>query len=286
MTNQSDKGEHRQAAEALQELLRVVAKLRDPQGGCPWDLKQTFASLRPLVLDEAYEVVDAVGEGDAEVCEELGDLLSLIALFSQIASEEKRFSFATVAQGIADKLVRRHPHVFGDLSVSSTEEVLKNWEAIKQRERKEAKKERKGLLDGVPRSMPALARSYEVGRRCKKIGFDWGSTQGVAEKIKEELGEFLDELPAAGQDDRSAGSPAAPPAAAIEEFGDLIFSLVQYGRHLGINAEEALELTNKKFLSRFGKMEELAREELGLDSLDGLTTEALENLWNQAKKLS
>jgi MazG family protein len=276
--------QHQQAAEALTHLLAVVAKLRDPNGGCPWDLKQTFASLAPLLLDEGYEVADAVTEGDAELCEELGDLLSIIALFSQIATEQKRFSFASIAQGIADKLIRRHPHVFGDVKVSSTEEVLKNWEAIKEQERQDAGKERKGLLDRLPRSMPALHRSHVIGERCATVGFDWHSTDGVAEKVREELNEFLDELPSEATSGAQSTLRQDTSERAFEEFGDLLFSLAQYGRHLGFSAEAALAAANAKFIKRFKRIEELAQHDLGQRSLHGLKQETLEELWLRAKK--
>jgi MazG family protein len=284
MNTQNPDVPHRAAAEALEHLLSVVAKLRDPIGGCPWDLKQTFQSLAPLVLDEGYEVADAVSEGDAELCEELGDLLSIIALFSQIATEQKRFSFASIVQGISDKLIRRHPHVFGDVKVSSTEEVLKNWEAIKQQERRDAQKEKKGLLDGLPRSMPALQRSHVIGERCATVGFDWSSKEGVADKVREELNEFLHEISAGAKQSGGDTSRQETRDRTFEEFGDLLFSLAQYGRHLGFNAEDALTAANAKFLKRFKKVEEFAQSDLAQTSLKGIPQETLEELWQKAKK--
>ena len=176
-------GTHEQAAKALVEFLEVMEKLRDPKSGCPWDLKQTFESLPRHVVEEAYEIGDAVHEGAPKVCEELGDLLSLIGLFSQIARESGQFSFETVARGITDKLIRRHPHVFGDVQVSGTQEVLENWESIKLKERAAEPGEiKKGLLDGLPRAMPGLLRAHEIGERCARVGFDWRSLRSSSQR--------------------------------------------------------------------------------------------------------
>jgi len=272
------------AGEALEKLLSIVSKLRDPHGGCPWDLKQTFESLAPLLLDEGYEVIDALGEGDEELCEELGDLLSIIALFSQIAAEQRRFSFASVANGIASKLVRRHPHVFGELKVSSTEEVLANWEAIKEQERLAAEKAKRGLLDGIPRSVPALQRAHVIGERCAAIGFDWKSTDDVASKVSEELHEFLTEMANLLKQHKEGRFEQDTADRIREEFGDLLFSLTQYSRHLGFSAEDALAAANTKFISRFNIMEQLVEPSVGPTALQGLSSEELERLWTMAKE--
>jgi ATP diphosphatase len=277
---------HEEAARELQEFLRIIAKLRDPQGGCPWDIKQTFASLKPLLIEEAYEVADAVESGDAGVCEELGDLLSLVALFAQIAEERSAFSFASILQGISSKLVRRHPHVFGDVKAETEEEVLRNWEAIKQQERKDAEKEsaqEKGLLDGLPRSLPGLQRAHQIGTRCARVGFDWSSSADVAEKVREELNEFLDEC--AKKAASTPVTPSPPADALVEEFGDLLFSLAQYSRHLGFNAEEALAAANNKFLKRYRIVEDLAKSETGNRSIAGLSADKMQELWVKAKTL-
>jgi ATP diphosphatase len=263
--------------EGLSRFLEIMRKLRDPKDGCPWDLKQTFESLKPLLIEEAYEVADAVDVGPEAVCEELGDLVSLIGLFSQVATERGQFSFCDVVDGISDKLVRRHPHIFGDTKVSGTEDVLRNWERIKQEERKSSKKDdgQKGLLDGLPKSLPALLKAHQLGERCARVGFDWHSSDGVREKIAEELNEFLNETksvnpPALSEDSRTR---------ALEEFGDLLFTLAQYGRHMGFNAEEALSSANHKFIGRFRRVETLAN---GAE-LSGLSSEELERLWGAAK---
>jgi len=265
------------ATEALSQFLEIMRKLRDPQGGCPWDLKQTFESLKPLLIEEAYEVADAVETGPEAIREELGDLVSLIGLFSQVAAEKDLFSFADVVTGISDKLVRRHPHIFGDTKVSGTDEVLRNWERIKEEERKASKGEavQKGLLDGVPKSLPALLKAHQIGERCARVGFDWHSNEGVKDKIREELSEFLQEAESVESAERSDDANIR----AFEEFGDLLFTLAQYGRHMGFNAEEALSSANRKFMERFRQVEKLAAGK----SLSELSSEELEKLWGEAK---
>lgn len=271
---------HQNAAASLIEFLKVMEKLRNPQGGCPWDLKQTFESLRSHLIEEAYEIGDAVAEGPAKVCEELGDLLSLIGLYCQIGRESDLFSFADVLQGISEKLVRRHPHVFGDTKVSGTKEVLENWEAIKQQEKAAAGATKKGLLDGLPRSMPALLRAHEIGERCARVGFDWESSAGVADKVREELTEFLEEVVPGSE---SAKTENRTSARVEEEFGDLLFTLAQQSRLLGFNAEEALAAANAKFLRRFKTLEALALQQHSETPLGSLTAEQLQGLWLQAK---
>ena len=272
------------ATEALTQFLDVIAKLRDPNGGCPWDLKQTFESLRSCLVEESYEVADAVETGDDAVREELGDLMSIIALYARIAEEKKSFSFASVVEGITEKLIRRHPHVFGDVKVSGEAEVLKNWEAIKQQERASEPKKSKGLLDGLPRSMPALQKCHEIGVRCARVGFDWTNTEGVADKVREELGEFLAELPNPKNPSINTAGKPFNKELVYEEFGDLLFTLAQESRHLGFNAEEALAAANAKFMRRFKILEQIATEETPEKPLNTRTTEELEALWQQAKK--
>lgn len=271
-------------SEALSKFLDVIAQLRDPKKGCPWDLKQTFESLRSCLIEESYEVSDAVQSGDAAVCEELGDLMSIVALYARIAEESNRFSFASILEGITEKLIRRHPHVFGNVTVSGEAEVLRNWEAIKQQERAGAPEKKKGLLDGIPRSMPALHRSHEIGVRCSRVGFDWKTTDGVAEKVQEELEEFLQELPDPNKPGLNRGGNPLKKEGLFEEFGDLLFTLAQESRHLGFNAEEALAAANLKFLGRFRSVERLAASEYPSKTLDALSVEQLEALWQQAKK--
>ncbi len=275
---------------ALSRFLEIMAALRNPDSGCPWDLKQTFETLKPLVIEEAYEVADAVAAGPQAVCEELGDLVSLIGLFAQIASEQAIFSFSSVLTAISDKLVRRHPHVFGETKVSGTEEVLRNWEQIKQQERQGSTDDTpKGLLDGIPRSLPALLKAHQIGSRCARVGFDWTSIDGVADKVREELREFLHEAQVDSSTAKSSAEAARSPSEdtvchkAFEEFGDLLFTLAQYARHMGFNAEEALQQANAKFSARFSYVELLALGERGDKPLSELAPEQLEWLWRLAK---
>jgi ATP diphosphatase len=270
---------------ALLRFLEIIATLRDPVAGCPWDLKQTFETLKPLVIEEAYEVEDAVAAGPDAIREELGDLMSLIGLFAQIASERSLFSLADVLEGISNKLVRRHPHVFSDVSVSGTEDVLKNWERIKQEERKgSADQAPEGLLDGIPLSLPALLKAHQIGARCSRVGFDWNTRDDVVNKINEELGEFLKEAKP-GSSDISASHPGGSDQVdpAFEEFGDLLFTIAQYSRKFGFNAEQALGYANNKFIKRFKQLEGIARERFPGRNLSDLGRARLEELWGEVK---
>ena len=243
-------------------LVQIVARLR-ALDGCPWDREQTHSSLKPYVVEEAYEVVEAIDRGDpATLSEELGDLLLQVLLHAQIGSEAGDFDLTDVVASIAAKMVRRHPHVFGDVSVSGSRDVLANWEAIKKAE----KDGNGGMFDGVPKQMPALQAAQEMQGRAARIGFDWDNVQDVLAKVAEEL----DEL-----------SRAEDAARREEEFGDLLFALVNSARHLGVNAEMALRSANRKFVDRFTRMEELAQEE-GVE-LASLKLEQQDALWNRAK---
>jgi ATP diphosphatase len=264
-----------------------MAQLRNPQGGCPWDLKQTFETLKPLLVEEAYEASDAVAEGPDAIKEELGDMISLIGLFAQIGSEQKLFSFDSILDGISDKLVRRHPHVFGETKVSGTDEVLTNWEKIKQQERNSRAESPKGLLDGIPRSLPSLLKAQQAGERCSRVGFDWSSREGVADKVREEVSEFLQETDQLMKSEKISGSIEQNGSAKekiFEEFGDLLFTLAQYSRHLGFSAEEALQSATGKFIKRFQHLETLARERHPSVALSELGSDTLETLWNESKK--
>lgn len=250
----------------LQELERVMARLRGEEG-CPWDRQQTLASLQPYLIEEAYEVLDAIAQKDpASHCEELGDVLLQIVFQSRITAEQGKFSLADVIASETAKMIRRHPHVFGDSTVSSVEGVLVNWEKIKAQER--AGKKRKSLLDGIPKGLPALARAYKVQDKAARVGFQWDDVSGAIAKVKEELQEFKEALEAKEQ------------AAIEEEFGDLLFSLVNVARYLAVYPEVALNKTVGKFERRFRYIEEHADkslEELGLEEMD--------KLWDEAKAL-
>jgi len=247
-----------------EELVMVMEKLRGPQG-CPWDQKQTHSSLAQYLLQEAYEVIDAI-EGDSEeLCEELGDLLLQIVFHGQIARESEKFDFADICAKIKDKLIHRHPHVFADKEVSDSAEVSRNWEIQKKKE----KKDRKSILSGVSKSQPALLEAEELQSRARAVGFDWPEIKGAIDKVYEEL-EELQEAMGKGEEEIE------------EEFGDLIFALVNMGRFLGIDSELALRKTNQKFRQRFARIEEeLKRRGKDLDQSD---LEEMDSIWEESKK--
>lgn len=253
-------------ADSFIKLCQIVAKLRDPNGGCPWDLKQTHQTLKPYVIEEAYEVVDAIDqqqENPQKLADELGDLLLQVVLHAQLASEAKTFDIQKIVDLISEKLVRRHPHVFGDVKVDGTKQVLENWEAIKQTEKK-PEDQKKSIMQDIPKALPALLKAQKIGDKAARIGFDWPNLQGVKEKVAEELLEF---------------SQAKDPTHKAEEMGDLLFALVQACRLMGMNSEDVLNQASEKFMSRFGKMEEMTNY-----SLAGKPIEQLEALWQKAKR--
>lgn len=258
-------------------MVQIIARLRAPDG-CPWDREQTHASLRTHLLEEACEVMDAIdGGSDAHLREELGDLLMQPILHAQIAAEEQRFDIVAVLEGISDKLVRRHPHVFGDVAVAGSAEVLKNWDAIKRAEKAEKGEApvegtpAASVLDDVPRTLPALMMALEVSKKAARAGFEWPDMAGVMDKLHEETGELEAVL-----DD-----PAATRERAAEELGDLLFTAVNVARWKGINPELALRDTVRRFSGRFQAMEKQARER-GLE-LNALTIEQWDVLWEEAK---
>ncbi len=256
---------------ALQELIDVVAKLRSPDGGCPWDLAQTPETLTPYVIEEAYEVVDAINSGDKEaIAEELGDLLLQVVLQSQIAKEYGQFSLQEVAQGISQKLIRRHPHVFGDVSVQNVDEVRQNWELIKAAEKGESSPENQKLstkLSSYARKLPPLMATMKISQKAAAVGFEWENIDGVWDKFHEELQEFHEALAQETPDRQQA------------ELGDLLFSILQLARWYNLDPSEALQGTNQRFIQRFQKIEAFADRPLSDYSL-----EELEALWQQAKR--
>lgn len=251
----------------FEELVSIMARLRSP-GGCPWDREQTHQTLRPYLIEEAYEVLDALDNGDdGDFREELGDLLLQVVFHAQIANEEKRFDIHDVARAINDKLVRRHPHVFGDTRADTADEVLTNWEKIKREEKGE--EDRKSVLDDLPAGMPALLRAYRIQEKVARVNFDWDDVKEVLEKVGEEIVELRGALE---QGDR---------AKIEEEMGDLLFSLVNLSRHLKVPPEDALRMSNDKFIRRFRYIE--AALELKGESLERTTFEELDALWDEAK---
>lgn len=257
------------AEKPIERLLRLMQTLRSEKG-CPWDREQTIASLKPYLLEECYEVMDAIDSGDRRrLCEELGDVLLQIVFQSQIASEEGSFTFDDVATAISDKLVRRHPHVFGEVRVDSSEEVVRNWEAIK---REEKGVEGASVIDGVPRNAPALHRAQQVQKKAARVGFDWDTAHQVLDKVEEEVAEVRTAL--ASGDDR----------AIREEIGDLLFAVVNLSRFLGYSAEDTLHETVQKFTRRFKAMEEKLRAQ-GRNISD-CSLQELDSVWNEVKGAS
>jgi len=252
---------------AVPRLLEVIARLRG-EGGCPWDREQTLVTLKRYLIEESYELLDAIESGDpARHCEELGDVLLQVVLQAQIRKEEGAFSFQDVAAALTDKLIRRHPHVFGDVKVSSSAEVLRNWDQIKSAEKKV---DEAALLGGLPRHLPALQKAERVQSRVARVGFDWEKVQDVVTKVEEELREVKDEL---------AGTDRARLA---EELGDLLFSVVNLCRFVAIHPEDALAKTTAKFSARFGEVERRVRQQ-GRQLKDCSLAE-LDALWEQTKR--
>ncbi len=259
---------------AIVRLLEVMQRLRDPTRGCPWDREQTFATIAPYTIEEAYEVADAIERNDAADLEsELGDLLFQVVFHARMAQERGWFDFDAVAAGIHDKLVRRHPHVFGDAAFATPAEQTSNWEELKAEERAAAAARRgddaHSVLADIPKALPALLRAAKLGRRAARVGFDWPDSTGVRAKLAEEVSE-LDEAIA-----------SADTSAVAEEIGDALFTLVNLGRHLEVDAEEALRAANAKFEGRFRRMEAVARSR-GLE-LRSLTAQEWDGLWLEAK---
>lgn len=276
------------ASQAIERLLRVMSMLRDPEFGCPWDLEQSMESLVPFTIEEVYEVVDAIERGDmVDLEDELGDLLFQVVFYSQLAGESGHFRFAQVAEAISDKLIRRHPHVFPNGKLESfankpdisANQVLVNWDAIKEQEKADKKAKRGGdsadperspsALDDVPRALPSLERSRKLQKRAARLGFDWNDVQPVIAKLKEEIGEYEEAV------------AAADDGALQHELGDILFAAVNLARHTGIEPEIALRDANQRFENRFRWIEqELSSRGI---SIEDASLETMDELWDQAK---
>jgi len=256
------------AAEAFARLIAIMARLRGP-GGCPWDREQSHASIKPYLIEEAYEVVEAIERADDEdLCSELGDLLLQIVFHAQMASEAGRFTINDVVEAINEKLIRRHPHVFADAKVGDSDDVVRNWSRIKAEERIHSAD--RSALAGVPRSMPALLRAQRLGDKASGVGFDWASAAGVLAKVREELEELEEAI-------------AAADAAATEaELGDLLYAITSLARHLQIRAEDALTGASDRFSRRFRRMEEKLEQE-GRELRD-TRAEEKDALWEEVKR--
>jgi XTP/dITP diphosphohydrolase len=248
-----------QKLEAFGRLLTIMDELREQ---CPWDRKQTIGTLRNLTIEETYELADAVLSDDLPgVKEEVGDIMLHMVFYARIASERGAFDIADVLHGICDKLVSRHPHIYGDVQVKDEEEVKRNWEQLKLKEGK------KSLLQGVPAGLPAMVKAYRMQEKTKQVGFEWENTEQVWAKVEEEIGELQENL-----------QNNAPPEDIEEEFGDVLFSLVNYARFIGVDPETALERVNRKFKARFEYIENQAPK-----PLKDMTLAEMDLLWNEAK---
>jgi len=251
----------------LKGLVELMAKLRGP-GGCPWDHKQTAESLKPFLIEECYEVVDALDEGSPDkVKEELGDLLFQIIFHSRIAEENNQFTIRDVISSTIEKMTRRHPHVFGEARLTTDKEVLANWEEIKKKEK--GYEERKSVLEGVPRHLPSLLRAHSLQERAARVGFDWSRIDEALPKLDEEIAEFKESL------------KDKDPAGIEEELGDIFFMLVNISRFLGVNPEDALRKTISKFIHRFRHIEEHAAN--AGRSLNDMSLDEMERLWQESK---
>ncbi len=253
-----------ETADRFLKLVTIMDELREK---CPWDQKQTIHSLRPMTIEELYELTDAITSNDWQgIKEELGDVLLHILFYSKIGSEENQFELKDVIEGISQKLIIRHPHIYGDVKVKNEEDVKKNWEKIKLKEGK------KSVLSGVPASLPAMIKATRIQEKAKQVGFEWANAADVWKKVEEEMGELQEAIELKNQ------------AHVEEEFGDLLFSLINYARFLNVDAEGVLEKTNKKFITRFQQMETLANDSGKL--LTDLTLGEMDAIWNQVKKMN
>jgi len=250
------------ALKAFDRLLTIMDELREQ---CPWDKKQTLQSLRNLTIEETYELADAIIDDDLNgIKEELGDVMLHLVFYAKIGAEKKAFDITDVLNGVCDKLVNRHPHIYGDVKVADEEEVKLNWEKLKLKEGK------KSVLEGVPKSLPAMVKAYRIQEKVKQVGFEWETTEQVWEKVEEETAELKEAIANEGQQRTEA------------EFGDLMFSLINYARFIKVDPETALERTNKKFISRFKAMEQQAVA--NKKPLTEMTLEEMDDIWNEVKK--
>jgi ATP diphosphatase len=255
----------------INDLLSIIARLRDPEAGCPWDRKQTYSTIVPHTIEEAYEVADAIAREDyADLRDELGDLLLQVVFYSQIAREEGRFSFDDVVRSISDKLIRRHPHVFSDISYETEAEQKEAWEALKAEERDDKHGQPQGRLAGVATALPSLQRSVKLQKRAARAGFDWPDSAPVFDKIHEELNELTREL-----------YVGAPVERLQDELGDVLFAVTNLCRHLKVEPDTALRSTNRKFERRFAYMEERLEQEGR--QMEDCSLDELEVLWQSAK---
>ncbi len=250
-------------ADSFLRLVKIMDELREQ---CPWDRKQTIHTLRPLTIEETYELADAITNDDwKSIKEELGDVLLHLVFYAKIGSEQQQFELEDVINGVCEKLINRHPHIYGDVKVADEEDVKRNWEKIKLKEGKN-----KTILGGVPAALPAMVKATRIQEKAKQVGFEWENKEDVWKKVEEEIGELKEAITENDQ------------AHIEEEFGDVLFSLVNYARFLQVDAEGVLEKTNRKFIYRFQQMESIATAEG--KSLADMTLEEMDAIWNEVKK--
>jgi len=260
-------------SESLHQFDRLVGIMNDLREKCPWDKKQTIESLKSMTIEETYELADAIQDKDWNgIKEELGDMLLHIVFYAKIGEEQQAFSMDEIINGICEKLIRRHPHIYGDVSVDNDEDVKRNWEKIKLQEGK------KSVLEGVPKSLPSLVKAMRLQEKAKQVGFEWDNIHQVWEKVQEEIGELNEAI----EIDKVVNSTQSKDHVE-EEFGDMLFSMVNYARFLQLDPDTALERTNKKFISRFKKMETMAATKDKL--LQDLSLSEMDQLWNEIKGL-
>ena len=258
----------------IDQLIDIMSKLRDPVDGCPWDLEQNFKTIAPHTIEEAYEVAEAIAKGDMkELKDELGDLMFQVVFYAQMAKEADDFDFNDVIEAISEKMIRRHPHVFGNADIATAEAQTTAWEDTKARERAEKNTTADGrpsALDGVAETLPALTRAVKLQNRAARVGFDWPSIAPVFDKIEEEIGELREEIDEGGSQDRIA-----------EEYGDLLFVVANLGRHLELDPETVLRVANRKFIRRFEKVE-LVIEKKG-KNISQCSLEEMDSVWNEIR---
>ena len=259
----------------IEKLINIMKELRDPKKGCPWDLEQDFSSIAPYTIEEAYEVADAIQRDDmGDLKEELGDLLFQVVFHSQMAEEQKAFSISDVVDGIVDKMIRRHPHVFGDDQIENASQQTQAWEEFKAAERQQkniASSEEPSVMDGVPVALPSLTQAVKLQKRAARVGFDWTSYSQIVDKIKEELDELTHEIDSSATRER-----------VVDEMGDLFFAVSNLARHLEIDPETAIRVSNEKFVRRFKSMEALARQ--ANKPISEMTLDEQEALYQQTKR--